>query len=181
MFEAFTDTCLEHYKLDPVHFYMSPGLAWNACLKHTGIRLELLTGIRGGMTQEVNQYAKANNLYMGELYNPKEDVTYLKYLDPYGFAMSQPLSAAGFRWVTIEPNEITELATRTDKGYLLEVDVSYPRELHNLHSNLPFMCERTEINHVEKLVLNLYHKINDVIHIRALDQALSHGLILDRI
>ena len=63
MFEAFRDTCLEHYSLDPAHFYTSPGLAWKACLKHTGIRLELLTdpdmllmfehGIQGGITQLV--------------------------------------------------------------------------------------------------------------------------------
>ena len=43
VFEAFRDTCLKHYKLDPAHFYASPGLAWRACLKRTGIRLELLT------------------------------------------------------------------------------------------------------------------------------------------
>ena len=42
VFETFRDTCLEHYKLDPAHFYTSPGLAWKACLKKTGIKLELL-------------------------------------------------------------------------------------------------------------------------------------------
>ena len=41
--EAFSDTCLEHYSLNPAHFYTSPGLAWKACLKCTGIKLELLT------------------------------------------------------------------------------------------------------------------------------------------
>ena len=92
----------------------------------------------------------------------------------------------GFRWVnkgrySIEPNEVGELAKRTDKGYLLEVDVAYPDQLHDLHNDLPFMCERMEINHVEKLVPNLYDKKNYVIHIRALDQVLSHGLILERI
>ena len=55
--------------------------------------------------------------------------------------MSQSLLTGGFRWVSIEPNEVRELAARTDKDYLLEVDVSYPRELHNSHNNLPFMCE----------------------------------------
>ena len=74
-----------------------------------------------------------------------------------------------------------ELATRGDKGYILEVDVSYARELHNSHNDLPFMCKRMEINNVEKLVPNLYDKKNYVIHIQALDQALSHGLRLDRI
>ena len=64
---------------------------------------------------------------------------------------------------------------------MLEVDVSYPSELHNPHNDLPFMCERIEINRVEKLVLNLRDKKSYVIHIRALAQALKHGLILDRI
>ena len=104
MFEAFRDTCLKHYKLDLAHFYTSPELAWKACLKHTGIKLELLTdpdmllmfewGIRGGITQAVRKYAATNNPYMGDKFNPNEDTTYLQYLDAnnlYGWAMSQPL------------------------------------------------------------------------------------------
>ena len=144
MFEAFRDTCLKHYKLDPAHFYTSPGLAWHACLKRTGIKLELLTdpdmllmferGIRDGITQAVRKYALANNKYMGDKFNPNGDTTYLQYLDAnnlYGWAMSQPLPTGGFKWVDVNPNEISELATRTDKGYLLEVDVSYPKELQS--------------------------------------------------
>ena len=95
--------------------------------------------------------------------------------------MSQSLPTGGFRWVSMEPNKVQELARCTDKGYLLEVDVSYPEELHYLHNDLPFMCERMEINHVKKLVPNVYGKQNYVIHIRALDQTLSHGLILEHI
>ena len=194
VFEAFRDTCLKHYKLDPAHFYTSPGLAWCACLKHTGIWLELLTdpdmlltfewGIRGGITQVVRKYASANNKYMGDKFDPNKDTTYLQYLDAnnlYGWAISQPLPTRAFKWIDVNPNEISELATRTDKGYVLEVDVSYPKELHNQHNDLPFMCERMEINGVEKLVLNLRDKKNCVIHIQALNQALQHGLRLDRI
>ena len=194
VFEAFRDTCLEHYSPDPAHFYTSPGLAWKACLKKTGIRLELLTnpdmllmferGIRGGITQAVHQYASANNPYTGDKLNQLEEPSYLQYLDVnnlYRWAMSQSLPAGGFRWISIEPNEVGELAAYTDKGYLLEVDVSYPAELHDLHNDLPFMCERMKINGVEKLVPNLYNKKNYVIHIRALDQAFSHGLILELI
>ena len=88
--------------------------------------------------------------------------------------MSQPPPTGEFRWVDVNPNEISELATRTDKGYILEVDVSYPAELHNPHNDLPFMCDRMEINGVEKLVPNLRDKKNYVIHIKALDQALTH-------
>ena len=124
VYEAFRDTCLKHYSLDPVHFYTSPGLAWKACLKRTGIKLELLPypnmllmfecGIRGGITQAVHKYASANNKYMGDKFDPNEDTTYLQYLDAnnlYGWAMSQPLPTGGFRWVAVEPNEISELAT----------------------------------------------------------------------
>ena len=194
MYEAFRDTCLKHYKLDPVHFYTSPGLAWRACLKHTGIKLELLTDpdmllmferrIRGGITQAVHKYALANNKYMGDRFNPKSESCYLQYLDAnnlYGWAMSQPLPTGGFKWVDVNPNEISELATRTDTGYILEVDLSYPKDLHDSHNDLPFMFERMEINGVEKLVPNLRDKKNYVIHIHALNQVLQHGLRLDGI
>ena len=101
-------------------------------------------GIRGGITQVVLQYAEANNKHMVNKFDPKSESSYHQYLDAnslYGWAMSQFLPTGGFRWVTIKPNKICELAARTDKGYLLEVDVSYPRELHNSHNDLPFMCE----------------------------------------
>ena len=74
VYEAFRDTCLKHYKLDPVHFYTSPGLALKACLKHTGIKLELLTdpdmflmfeqGIRGELLKRfVNTYRQIINIW----------------------------------------------------------------------------------------------------------------------
>ena len=188
VYEAFRDTCLKHYKLDPLHFYTSPGLAW------PGIKLELLTDpdmllmfeqrIRGEITQVVRKYTSANNKYMGDRFDPKSESSYLQYLDAnnlYGWAMSQALPTGGFKWVDGNPNEISESATRTDKGYILEVDVSYPKDLHNSHNDLPFMCERMEINGVEKLVPNLRDKKSYVIHIQALNQALQHGLRLDRI
>ena len=85
VFETFRDTCLEHYKLDPAHFYTSSGLAWKACLKKTGVKLDpnmLLMfkhRFRGGITQAVDQYAKANNKCMGEKFTPKEESSYLQY------------------------------------------------------------------------------------------------------
>ena len=72
--------------------------------------------------------------------------------------MSQPLPTGGFRWVDVSPDEIDELVSHKDRGYLLEVDVAYPRELHGYHNDLPFMCGRMKINGVEKLVPNLYYK-----------------------
>ena len=99
VFEAFRDTCLRHYYLDPAHFYTAPGLAWKACLKRTGIKLGLLTdsdmllmldrGIRGGITQAVRKYAAANNKYMADKFNPNEDTTYLQYLDANNYTLGQ--------------------------------------------------------------------------------------------
>ena len=100
-----------HYELDPAHFYTVPSLAWTATLKITKIKLDLLTdpdmflmfkkGIRGGITQAVHQYVRANNKYMGDHYNPEEESSYTQYLDInnlYGCAMIQPLPTCQFKW-----------------------------------------------------------------------------------
>ena len=194
IFESFRRVCLDNYGLDPAHFYTAPGLAWKACLKKTGIRLDLLLdpdmllmverGIRGGITQSVHRWAQANNPYMDSEYDSSKPTRYLQYLDAnnlYGWAMSQPLPTGGFKWVDIHLDEIVELVNCSNRGYLLEVDAAYPRELHDYHNNLPFMCGRMTINRVEKLVPNLYYKKRYIIHIRALDQALKHGLVLEKI
>ena len=67
------------------------------------------------------------------------------------------------------------------KGYIFEVDVKYPKKLHDLHSDLPFLPERMEINKCKKLVCNLYDKKKYVVHINSLKQALNHGLKLKKI
>ena len=140
--------------------------------------------IRGGITQAVHRYTKANNVYMGKKFNPSEESSYLQYLDAnnlYGWAISQPLPTGRFKWVSKKPYEISRLTKIKDKGYPLEVDVSYLIELHDSHNDLPFMCEIMKINGIEKLVPNLYVKKNYVIHIRALDQAVKHRSILEKI
>ena len=86
----------------------------------------------------------------------------------------------GPQW-PIKPGKIRKLTKHKYKGYLLEVDVKYPRELHKSHNDLPFMCERMKINGVEKLIPSLFDKRKYVIHIRALGQTLKHGLVLEKI
>ena len=76
---------------------------------------------------------------------------------------------------------VNELAKCEDHGYLLEVDVAYPRKLHDYHNDLPFMCTKMKINGVEKLVPNLYYKRKYVVHIKALKQAINHGLVPEKI
>ena len=159
------------YELDPAHFLSAPRLAWQACLKKTGIILELLTvvnmllmvekGIRGGICHAVHRYVEANNKYMGN-YNKNKESSYLMYLDTkklYGWAMSQTLLVNSFKWKTnmLKFNEfIRNYDKDSNKGYILEVDVEYPIDLHDLHSNLPFLPERMRINKCNKLVCNFY-------------------------
>ena len=100
--------------------------------------------------------------------------------------MSQPLPTGGFYWVEFDESKylkwiVNELAKCEDRGYLLEVDVAYPRKLHDHHNNLPFMCGKMKINGVEKLVPDLCYKRKYVIHIKALKQAIDHGLVLKKI
>ena len=157
--EAFRNTCLEHYKLDPAHFCMSLRLAWQVCLKETGIRLELLIdpdtllmfekGIRGGITQAVHRYAKASNKCIGK---PEGESSFLQYLDAsnlHGSAMIVKLPTGGFKWFDVSKftsKKIDRLAEDDSKGYLLEVDVRYHKKLHDLHNDLRFMCEKMVIN-----------------------------------
>ena len=65
----------------------------------------------------------------------------------------------------------------SDNGYILEVDVKHPKNLHDLHKDLPFLPERMKIDKCSKLVCNLYDKNNYVVHIRSLDP----GLILEKV
>ena len=93
--------------------------------------------------------------------------------------MSKTLPVNGFKW--LDNNKINEEFIKNynendKKGYIFEVDVKYPKELHDLHNDLPFLPERMEINKCKKLVCNLYDKKKYVVHINSLKQALNHGL-----
>ena len=153
IFENFRNLCLTTYKLDPVWYYTAPGLSWDAMLKMTNVRLELFTdydmllfvekGIRGGISQCSNRYAKANNKYL-EDFDPEKPSNFLMYFDAnnlYGWAMSQPLPISDFSW--INEVDITNIPDDSSFGYILEVDIQYPTELHDTHSDFPFTPENT--------------------------------------
>ena len=170
----FRTICLKVYGLDPAHFLSLPGLAWQACLKKTNIKLELLTdydmllmveeGIRGGICHSIQRYPKANNKYM-ENYNRNEESSYIQYLDAnnlYGWAMSQKLPVNNFKWVEdisrINEEFIKNYNENNKKGYILEVDVKYPKKLHDSHSDLPFLPKRMKIDKCKNLVCSLQNK-----------------------
>ena len=93
--------------------------------------------------------------------------------------MSKKLPVNGFKWTDnniINEEFIKNYNENDKKGYILEVDLKYRKKLHDLHSDLPFLSERMEINKCKKLVCNLYDKKKYVVHIKSLKQALNHGL-----
>ena len=139
------------------------------------------------MCNAIYRYAKANNKYMK---NFDENIlsTYLEYLDAnnlYGWTMCKKLPVSNFTWVEdlsiFTESFIKNYDENSDTGYILEVDVEYPENLHKLHRDLPFLPERIKINKCSKLVCTLYDKENYVIHIEALKQALNHGLVLKKV
>ena len=118
-------------------------------------------------------------------YDKNIESSYLMYSDAnnlYGWEMSQKLPVNGFEWVEklSQFNEcfIKNYDENSDKGYIIEVDLKYPKNLFNLHKDLPFLPERKKIEKCKKLVCNIHNKDNYAVHIRALKQALNHGLIL---
>ena len=220
IFENFRDTCLKYYGLDPAHYLTSPGLAWDAMLKMTKIELDLITdidmalfiekGLRGGISYIAHRYARANNKYLPD-YNPELDDSYLMYLDAnnlYGWAMSERLPTGNFKWLENLPDTPKEIelflskyTEDSDKGIILEVDLEYQKELHQLHNDYPCAPEKKIITDellsdyarkikeeqsvssgkVPKLVTTLNDKEKYVSHYRNLQLYLSLGIRIKKI
>ncbi|XP_020297964.1 uncharacterized protein LOC109862346 [Pseudomyrmex gracilis] len=199
VFKNFRRECLASYGLDLAHFYTLPGYTLDAMLKYTCVTFKLLTdidmvmyverGVRGGLSQCSNRYARANNRY-ARSHDLSEPSSYLMYYDVnnlYGWAMCQPLPYGNFAWVenAYEFNGTT-VAADSNVGYILEVDLTYPKELHDAHRDLPFCPTREEPpgkhgkNHV-KLLATVFNKKRYVIHYLNLQQCLRYGLRLTRI
>ena len=146
------------------------------------------------------RYAKANNPLV-EGYDPEKPRTHIPYYDAnnlYGWAMSQYLPTSGFRWVDDcqqLAKTIAEHPADSPEGYILEVDLEYPEDLHDAHNAFPLAPERmvvqkewmSEYQHsligvapteVEKLVPNLRNKSHFVLHYWNLKLYLSLGLRL---
>ena len=162
VFENFRKTCMQYYKLDPCHYFKSPGLSWDAMLKITNIKLELMTdidmfqfiekGMHGGVSYIVNRYGKANNKYLKE-YDEKVPSKYIiMYLDAnnlYGWAMSQYLPTSNFKWMTdkeINKINLGKYKAANKKGLISEDDLEYPQELDDMHNDYPVCPEKVKVS-----------------------------------
>ena len=160
VFETFISTSLKYYNLDPCHYFNAPGLSWNAMLKMTKIKLEKISvsdkyifiekGMRGGISYTNKRFSKANNEYCWD-YDNEKTKTYITYLDMnnfYGYTASQYLPHANFKWVN-NKNEIEQklmkIKNNSWSGYMLEVDLEYPKELHLEDSDYPLAPEKLNI------------------------------------
>ena len=122
------------------------------------------------------RFARANNKYMGKKFKSKNPPKYIQYLDAnnlYGVAMSMKLPTKGFKWMNDG-----ELLVWRKIPCILEVDLEYPKELHDLHNDYPVAPERinSSNNKVEKLIPNLWKKKKYVLHYENLKQYLELGL-----
>ena len=217
-FENFRDMCLSYYGLDPVYYYTLPNFAFDAMLKLPGIEIDLVyeqemyemieAGLRGGMTQTTCKKVEANNKYMGSDYDKNKASSYINYLDAnnlYGLSMIQKLPYRSLKWddKITEDDIINYDNGRT--GFILEVDLEYPKELHDLHNDYPLAPEVMNVKanmlsekqveiyklingskepkdeKTNKLILNLNDKNKYVVHIRTLQFYLKHGLKLKKI
>ena len=152
MSEHFRNVCPKNYDLDPAHYHTAPGLAWDATLKFTRVKLRTLKdwdmhlffeeGMRGGISMISNRYRYANNPYLPDFdpHLPTSDIIYLDATNLYGWMMIQPLPVGEFEWMTeeqIKHFKVEDIPDDVDYGYALQVDLHYPPELHDLHSDYP--------------------------------------------
>ena len=157
VFENFRSLCLKEYQLNPAYFVSTPSLSFEAMSKITEVKIELFTdinmklmtekGIRGGLTPVVKKHAIANNKYLPNYDKSKKNVV-LQYLDAnnlYGYCMKKTLPLNGYKWANVSiftDDFIKDYDDKGDEGYLLEVDVEYPKELLSAYKDLPFLPER---------------------------------------
>ena len=216
VFENFRKTYIQCYKLDPCHYFTSLGLSEDAMLKMTNIKLELMTdvdmfqfiekGMHGGVSYITNRYGKANNKYIKE-YDEKVPSKYIMYLDAnnlYGWAMSQYLPTGNFKWMTdkeIEQINLGKYKADGKKGLILEVDLEYPQELHDMHNDYSLCPEKVKVSNdmlsgyckkiaekykisvglVSKLIPTLRDKKEYVLHYCNLQLYLDLGLKIKRV
>ena len=203
VFETFIDSC---FRLDPCHYFSSPGLAWDPMLKMSGVRLRLIDdvdthlfiekGVRGGICYIAKRYCRANNKFVKGYDSSLEKSC--------GAAMLEYLPYDEFEWLSddeIDSIDFNGVSAESDVGYILEVDLKYSSKLHELNNDYPLAPEKmrvskdmlseyclgiaekydVKVGDVVKLIPNLGDKSCYVLHYRALQLYVSLGMVVKRI
>ncbi|KAL4104589.1 hypothetical protein QTP88_019883 [Uroleucon formosanum] len=197
VFENFRDLCLSTLELDLAHYMIAPGFAFDCMLKYTKVKLSRLKdynqlrffklSIKGGLCQSTKRYVKANIPNIEGLdYNSNEPITWITYLDCvnlYGKSMLTELPFKDFEWVDDLNIDITKIAGDSKVGYILEVDIEYPKHLHKNHNDFPFLPfnECLPNSKVKKLLTTLSTKKNYIVHNKNLKQAIANGIKVTKI
>ena len=161
----------------------------------------LKKGTRGGISYIAKRHAKANNKYMSD-YNSNKQSTFITYLDKnnlYGWSMSKYLPYGEFKWLkNVDELDIMSINEKSDAGYILEVDLKCPKELHKLHNVYPLAPEKLfvtnnilsnycksiadkyeiKIGDIKRLIPNLGNKNKYLVHYKNLQLYLSIGMKL---
>ena len=164
---------ISNFDLDPLQYFTLAGLCWSACLKMSEVRLELMTdleqylmiekGTRGDVSMITTRYAKANIPYIPKTYDSSKPNVFLGHFDMnnlYGGVMSEPLPVGDFRWLSrteIDSLDIGKIEPYAMAGYILEVTLSYPKQLHELHSDYPLAPESTFVRLSDLSPYNEHH------------------------
>ena len=177
VFEKFRNNSLKNYGLSTSHYLSAPGLNWEAMLKMTKIKLELIIdptmhiflekGVRGGVSYIFNGYSKTNNKYLNS-YDPKQESNHIIYLDSnnlYCYAMSKFLLTSEFKWKDPKEFDLNKYNSKynSSKGCVFEVDLEYPKELWELNYGYALAPDKIEI---QREMLSEYQlKIPDLYNI----------------
>ena len=194
--ENFRQVLLENYHLDPAWFLTAPSFFWAAMLKMTQVELELICEgnmemfrfferqIRGGVASVFRRFSQANNKFQ-EDFNPEKPSKFIVYLDAnslYPTAMMQALPVGNFQWMSKSALQNWERIVNSENtGCTLEVDLEYPRNLHDFHDDFPLAPELLETNGFQKLIPNLRDKYKMVLDGRSLQLFLSLGMKLKKL
>ena len=158
VFQQYINESWKNFGLDPLHYYTLPGLSWDAGLKMTKVKLEMIRdenmymfcekAIRGGVSVISKRKASANNKYMVN-FNPLKPCNFLWYIDAnnlYGKSMIQKMPISGFKWSILTEKEILDYDSHGNIGYFLEVDLSFPNHTHDRLNCFPIAPELFTIN-----------------------------------